>query len=234
MRAIVIFTLFASILLLGTSGIVQQSYAQVDTASSVDLNPPPYIDDECAVGFQYGEGITPTLHRGGVDCSEGELTDEPAQWCGVTDQAQSQLEIGDDECLFFVPNFDDPFDTKLIRIQAAGSDMETVTVEVEPSSGNCELVNRDDDGIPNRYFLEDWICHPNPSNENVFFSFGPDTRIDEVLIDSVSFEEPLVGGEFIEVDSTALLLAGAQMNAAWMIPVIVSGIGIAIVIAIKF
>jgi len=45
---------------------------------------------------------------------------------------------------------------------------------------------------------------------------------------------PKVGGEFIPVDTSALLVAGAQMNAAWMIPVIVSGIGIAIVIARKF
>ena len=43
-----------------------------------------------------------------------------------------------------------------------------------------------------------------------------------------------VGGEFLGVDSTALLLTGAQLNAAWMIPVIVSGIGFAIVIARKF
>jgi len=44
----------------------------------------------------------------------------------------------------------------------------------------------------------------------------------------------VVGGEFIGVDTAALLVAGAQMNAAWMIPVIVSGIGFAIVIARKF
>jgi len=43
-----------------------------------------------------------------------------------------------------------------------------------------------------------------------------------------------VGGELIPLDTSALLLAGAQMNAAWMIPVIVSGIGIAVVIARKF
>jgi len=43
-----------------------------------------------------------------------------------------------------------------------------------------------------------------------------------------------VGGEFIVIDSTALLVTGAQMNAAWMIPVIVSAIGIGIVIARKF
>jgi len=43
-----------------------------------------------------------------------------------------------------------------------------------------------------------------------------------------------IGGEIIPLDTTALLLSGAQMNAAWMIPVIVSGIGFAIVIARKF
>ncbi len=43
-----------------------------------------------------------------------------------------------------------------------------------------------------------------------------------------------VGGELIPIDSTSLLLVGAQMNAAWMIPVIVSAIGIGIVIARKF
>ncbi len=43
-----------------------------------------------------------------------------------------------------------------------------------------------------------------------------------------------VGGEFIGIDSTMVLAAGAQYTAAWMIPVIVSGIGFAIVIARKF
>ncbi len=43
-----------------------------------------------------------------------------------------------------------------------------------------------------------------------------------------------VGGELIPLDTSALLLAGTQMNAAWLIPVIVSGIGFAIVIARKF
>ena len=43
-----------------------------------------------------------------------------------------------------------------------------------------------------------------------------------------------VGGELILLDSTSLLLAGAQMNAAWLIPIIISSIGIAIVISRKF
>jgi len=43
-----------------------------------------------------------------------------------------------------------------------------------------------------------------------------------------------VGGELIPLDTTMVLAAGAQYTAAWMIPVIVSGIGFAIVIARKF
>ncbi len=42
-----------------------------------------------------------------------------------------------------------------------------------------------------------------------------------------------VGGEFLPIESTSLLLAGAQ-SFSWMIPVIVSAIGIGIVIARKF
>jgi len=50
----------------------------------------------------------------------------------------------------------------------------------------------------------------------------------------LSGNSPVVGGELIPLDTTSLLLAGTQMNAAWMIPVIVSAIGIGIVIARKF
>jgi len=43
-----------------------------------------------------------------------------------------------------------------------------------------------------------------------------------------------IGGTLIPIDRTSLLLVGAQMTASWMIPVIIAGIGIAIVIARKF
>jgi len=42
-----------------------------------------------------------------------------------------------------------------------------------------------------------------------------------------------VGGTFEGVDTTSLVVVGAQMNASWMIPVIVSAIGIGIVIVRK-
>ncbi len=44
----------------------------------------------------------------------------------------------------------------------------------------------------------------------------------------------MVGGDIIPLDTTMILVAGTQTTAAWMIPVIVSAIGIAIVIARKF
>ena len=43
-----------------------------------------------------------------------------------------------------------------------------------------------------------------------------------------------VGGNLLPIDTTSLLLAGVQANALWLIPVIVSAIGIGIVIARKF
>ncbi len=43
-----------------------------------------------------------------------------------------------------------------------------------------------------------------------------------------------IGGELIPLDTTMVLVAGSQNTAAWMIPVIVSAIGIGIVIARKF
>jgi len=58
--------------------------------------------------------------------------------------------------------------------------------------------------------------------------FGPTTPLPGIV------NQCPVGGELIPLDTTSLLLAGAQMNAAWMIPVIVSGIGFAIVLARKF
>ncbi len=43
-----------------------------------------------------------------------------------------------------------------------------------------------------------------------------------------------VGGEMIPLDTTMILLAGTQMTTSWLVPVVVAGVGIAIVLARKF
>jgi len=45
-------------------------------------------------------------------------------------------------------------------------------------------------------------------------------------VDNLVFEECFVGGTGFKIDKTALLLAGAQTNAVWLLPVIISAIGI--------
>jgi len=46
--------------------------------------------------------------------------------------------------------------------------------------------------------------------------------------------EPMaVGGEMILVDTTVLVLAGTQYMAAWLIPIIVSAVGVGIIILRK-
>ena len=60
----------------------------------------------------------------------------------------------------------------------------------------------------------------------------PDMRILEWP--TIDEDRTAVGGQLVPLDTTMVLVAGSQTTAAWMIPVIVSGIGIAIVIARKF
>ncbi len=91
-------------------------------------------------------------------------------------------------------------------------------------------------------------CLAEPSISRGIFCLGPGTHsitVNQILNPSsgtgwINAElHPVddcgaVGGMFEGVNTTSLLVSGAQMNAAWMIPVIISAIGIAIVIARKF
>ena len=53
--------------------------------------------------------------------------------------------------------------------------------------------------------------------------------INQIFTDGVA-----IGGEFIQMESTAVLLAGAQTTSSWVLPVIVASIGIGIVISRRF
>jgi len=47
-----------------------------------------------------------------------------------------------------------------------------------------------------------------------------------VTDEGIEQEQSIVGGELLPIKNTALLLAGLQSSAIWMIPLLVSGIGI--------
>ena len=81
------------------------------------------------------------------------------------------------------------------------------------------------------------------SNQNIFINrgiielipgsgTGSGTTISGTIIDETD-QCVVVGGTLLPLDTTVLLLAGAQ-SFSWMIPVVISAIGIGIVIARKF
>ncbi len=60
------------------------------------------------------------------------------------------------------------------------------------------------------------------------------TQLPNFVVDCELLMNCPIGGEFLGVDTTALLVSGAQLNAAWLIPLVLGTIGIGIVLAKKF
>jgi len=238
----------ASILILGSIGIVPQSYA-----GGVDIPPDAWDrSDNCAVTQVFetfgdpGDPTDPGSVVVGGQCTDGSLNTDPAlndAFCEtVSNSAESPSGVVGLACHIHVPNFDDPFNTKLIRINVHWSGpVQPETVNVKPSPGatsnDCirgPLVVVNADGSQgDGHFYEDWTCQPNPDNERIWFSLDTRTLLTRVLVDSISLDRIVVGGSMTPIDTTMVLVASAQSTSAWMIPVIVAGIGIAVVIARK-
>jgi len=224
--------------------MVPQSYAGIG-----DPNPASYRGDDCSVTYLYTTfGVSKTddpqvpgsLEFGGT-CTAGDPgtlnTDFNHAYCEttVTNGEVGSSGIEGRACHIHVPNFFDQFNTKLIRVQVFFTGPQpTIDNAIKPdpkSAATCTFVERYSTVDS---FYEDWICHPNPDNERIWLTLARDTDVTQVVVDAISFDRNAVGGEIIPLDSTMVLVAGSQNTAAWMIPVIVSGIGIAIVIARKF
>ncbi len=239
----------ASILILGSIGIVPQSYA-----GGNDVPPDAWDrNDNCAVTQLFeihgdpGGTTNPGSVEAGGQCLDGTLNTDPALndfFCEtVSNSAEQPSTVVGLACHIHVPNFDDPMNTKLIRINVHWSGpVQPVTDNVKPSPGatseDCirgPLVVVNADGSQGLgHFYEDWTCHPNPDNERIWFSMDPRTSLTRVLVDSISLDRIVVAGSLTPIDTTMVLVASAQSTSAWMIPVIVAGIGFAIVIARKF
>jgi hypothetical protein len=122
------------------------------------------------------------------------------------------------------------------------------TKGVQDSEGNTWPIPTtplSDSFVPNTVTYETGNSHPRAGDQLricVIVGSGGQTNFDNVRLDaSPSGVDPTntihisaIGGELIPLDTTMVLVAGSQNTVAWMIPVIVSAIGIGIVIARKF
>jgi len=190
-------------------------------------NPPIVFDDDC-VGGTFNQG-------------------QPAELLCVPTQVPEPAFL----CIVQVPNFIDDLDLKTVIVDitydpngpppntfddgapATGPPFIIPTDPDLPGPGgqgtpdDCPIVDQGevDEQNPGVYFYE-FECRPNPDWEQLQFFFHP--NVQKLEIWTTSFDDPKVGGTFIPIDTSSLLLAGAQSISMWMIPVILAGIGIGI------
>ena len=88
--------------------------------------------------------------------------------------------------------------------------------------------------LPTAFAGDECSYGTNPLTGNCWCTPPPGFTGITTIINGICDDRPMVGGDMIPIDSTMVLVAGTQTTAAWMIPAIVSAIGIGIVIARKF
>ena len=79
----------------------------------------------------------------------------------------------------------------------------------------------------------DLVIKPPDYSRGTSFQNNSPLNIGDYLFRKFSFDSMPVGGEFIDVDTSAVLLAGALITSSWFIPITVSAIGIWFVLARK-
>jgi len=111
-----------------------------------------------------------------------------------------------------------------------------VTVQTKDSGGNV---------IDTKFFqhIDAVIGPPNPGpkengwgQKDLYTFSGPirtvtitssqETTLDGYGIDNVLVKFGAIGGDLLPIDNTALLLAGVQSSALWILPVVVAGVGV--------
>ena len=175
-----------------------------------------------------GAGGTTLFAEGGVnqisgDLSGGKVPDSPS---------------------FFRADFCGEVRNVSVLMGDHGSDQDILTLEAFASDNT--LLDFDTDTLPGpppptlTTSTLSVSAPSGPSIHHVIFSGSGGNSIvfDDFTFDGVDmciFPEPSpIGGEIIPLDTTMILTAGAQYTAAWMIPILVSAIGIGIVLARKF
>jgi len=136
----------------------------------------------------------------------------------------------DTSCQFIVTNFVDNLDTKIIQIDVTWGPLSAPVPSVpevlcDGQQPPAQFVDGNEiDGFASWTFE----CQPNPDWEGIIIDKDSATIIQSVQIWTTSFDDIAVGGTYIPIDQSALLLAGAQSISMWMIPVVIAGIGIGV------
>ncbi len=212
----------------------QQSFAGVEEDCSFHV----FFD-----GFPLELSSSPPVNPMVADCPDGDfnsgfpiVVEYKPPLSGVTSSVPQDQSVH-----LELPNFFDEFNTKSIRVEIVydgNGNNDPFVDNIKPADqvddscfADSAISATDTNNIVT--LVEFWTCHPNPDNERVWINIdGVD--VFSVNVWTVSFDSQAVGGNIIPLDSIMVLAAGAQYTAAWMIPVIVSAIGIGIVIARKF
>jgi len=169
-----------------------------------------------------------------------EFDEETALNLYTTGQFESSLACtGEFLCTFDVVNFVDELQIKLMLIdityqpnKGVGPN-KSVTPTISTTcfdatngtSTGIQVIGLVDPDDPDKFFF-DIVCRANPDWERLVIQLNENVTLVEIWTET--FDDPPIGGTFIPLDTTALLLAGAQSISMWMIPVVVAGIGIGI------
>ena len=125
----------------------------------------------------------------------------------------------------------DPDGIKSVEWVNPGSELQVVNADCdEPQTTPRPFVfgTFTDNPGPNTFVITD--CQPEMSQTTCEIITGCSNFGNPGCSATCTFQTPVVGGELLPIDNTALLLAGLQTSAIWMLPVLAgaAGAGIAV------